>query len=103
VKVTLHLVEGQTMKDLISEVAEISRQPVRSVSGRNGVLVDGETAYWYLSRRFAPRSPLPEPTTPPPPPGVPVADIVPPAAPEPAKKAAPRKRAQPKATEKMEV
>jgi hypothetical protein len=102
--VTIHLAEGQTVKQLIGEVTRLAGgvRP-RSVSGRFGVLVDAELAYRYLAARYAPppppapasaRVPVLEPT---PPPAQAVAPAPAVAAPAPAKKATARKT-PPKAT-----
>jgi hypothetical protein len=96
--VTLHLAEGQTAKQLISEVAALAGgvRP-RSVSGRFGVLVDAELAYRYLAARYAP--------PPPPPPPAVVAAVVEPTpepAPAPVKKAPVKKPVTKAATSKGE-
>jgi hypothetical protein len=71
--VTIHLAEGQTVKQLIGEVAALAGgvRP-RSVSGRFGVLVDAELAYRYLAARYAPALPLPPPVPAPEPARIPV-------------------------------
>jgi hypothetical protein len=106
VKVTLHLADGQTMKDLLREVAELTGQPVKSVqgvSGRNGVLVDGQTAHQYLARRFAPPAPPPAPDPlPPVPPAIQGVEVQQPQKAAP-RKAAPRKKATPTADPNTEV
>jgi hypothetical protein len=93
--VTLHLAAGQTAKQLMAGIAELSGgAPPRTVSGRFGVLVDAELAYRYLAARYAPPVPPPAPE-----PAQPVARTEPAAVAVPGKKA-PAKKAAPRAAPK---
>lgn len=57
--VTLHLAPGQTLKQLMEEISGLSGgAPLRTVTGRTGVLVGAEVAHRYLMRRFGHDKPV---------------------------------------------
>lgn len=57
--VTIHRTDGQTLGDLVTEIKGLNGDaPVRTVSGRTGVLVDQELAHRVLARRLGLDTPV---------------------------------------------